>query len=256
MLKKLVKYGNSHALILDKAILELLNIEEGSVVKIKTDGKSIIITPSPTTNKIIFEPLTQDRAYIESIVNEFLKKQDVNIEMHKIIKKELYDILKKHQDLTIQLHQNPEFTQKLADLTSQIDISSPVYMQEYKALIRTFNPELLGLEKQLAELSERYSLPGNTKQKSLQSGQSEHIEQQFIAIHKKYSDTYKAYSSLLNNPEYQHKAQLIAEKYRDDQDSDSYLKSMQELNRKYIPDLLCAQEELKTVAEQYTNFIS
>jgi len=45
MLKKLVKYGNSNALIFDKAILELLDIEEGSVLKIKTDGKSIILTP-------------------------------------------------------------------------------------------------------------------------------------------------------------------------------------------------------------------
>jgi antitoxin component of MazEF toxin-antitoxin module len=45
MLKKLVKYGNSNALVLDKALLELLNITEGSVVKIKTDGVSLIITP-------------------------------------------------------------------------------------------------------------------------------------------------------------------------------------------------------------------
>ncbi len=45
MLKKLVKYGNSNALILDRAIMELLNMQEGSVVKFKTDGKSLIITP-------------------------------------------------------------------------------------------------------------------------------------------------------------------------------------------------------------------
>ena len=45
MLKKLVKYGNSNALILDRAIMELLNMKEGSIVKFKTDGKSLIITP-------------------------------------------------------------------------------------------------------------------------------------------------------------------------------------------------------------------
>jgi antitoxin component of MazEF toxin-antitoxin module len=44
MLKKLVKYGNSNALILDRAIMELLNMQEGSVVKFTTDGKSLIIT--------------------------------------------------------------------------------------------------------------------------------------------------------------------------------------------------------------------
>lgn len=45
MLKKLVKYGNSNALVFDKAILELLNIKEGSIVKISTDGKTLTITP-------------------------------------------------------------------------------------------------------------------------------------------------------------------------------------------------------------------
>lgn len=45
MLKKLAKYGNSTTLVIDKAILELLNMNELSVVKLHTDGKSLIITP-------------------------------------------------------------------------------------------------------------------------------------------------------------------------------------------------------------------
>ena len=45
MKKKLSKYGNSLALILDKPILELLNIREETVLKITTDGKTITITP-------------------------------------------------------------------------------------------------------------------------------------------------------------------------------------------------------------------
>ena len=63
MLKKLVRYGNSNALVLDKAILELLNISEGSVVKISTDGKSIILTP--------FQPVTHSFAGLIGLV-EFL----------------------------------------------------------------------------------------------------------------------------------------------------------------------------------------
>lgn len=45
MLKKLAKYGNSTTLVIDKAILELLNMNESSIVKLHTDGKSLIITP-------------------------------------------------------------------------------------------------------------------------------------------------------------------------------------------------------------------
>ena len=75
MLKKLVKYGNSNALIFDKAILELLNIEEGSVVKIKTDGKSIIITPhEKATSEKVSETYTHNEATGDFIVNSYLNQ--------------------------------------------------------------------------------------------------------------------------------------------------------------------------------------
>lgn len=45
MIKKLTKHGNSMALILDKAILELLKIEESTQLEITTDGKSLNISP-------------------------------------------------------------------------------------------------------------------------------------------------------------------------------------------------------------------
>jgi antitoxin component of MazEF toxin-antitoxin module len=69
MLKKNVKYGNSSALILDKALLELLNIAEGSVVKIKTDGISLIITPQNMLVKETISPTIE----IESTLNDALK---------------------------------------------------------------------------------------------------------------------------------------------------------------------------------------
>ncbi len=45
MIKKLVRYGNSKVLVIDKPILELLNLSETLEGKIQTDGESIIITP-------------------------------------------------------------------------------------------------------------------------------------------------------------------------------------------------------------------
>ena len=45
MIKKLSKHGNSYALVIDKAILELLNITPDTELKIRTDGESIIIEP-------------------------------------------------------------------------------------------------------------------------------------------------------------------------------------------------------------------
>ena len=46
MIKKLKKVGNSNALVLDKAILELVGLGEGSEVQITINEGSIIITPA------------------------------------------------------------------------------------------------------------------------------------------------------------------------------------------------------------------
>jgi antitoxin component of MazEF toxin-antitoxin module len=48
MTKKLIQHGNSSALIIDKPILELLSITPDTHLDLKTDGKSLIITPIDT----------------------------------------------------------------------------------------------------------------------------------------------------------------------------------------------------------------
>ncbi|MDX1957943.1 MAG: AbrB/MazE/SpoVT family DNA-binding domain-containing protein [Leptospiraceae bacterium] len=52
MIKKLVQHGNSFALLIDKPILELLNIDSETNLEIKTDGINLIITP-----KVSIQPL-------------------------------------------------------------------------------------------------------------------------------------------------------------------------------------------------------
>ncbi len=46
MIKKLTKHGNSLALIIDKAILELLNINPDTPLEITTNGESLVIKPA------------------------------------------------------------------------------------------------------------------------------------------------------------------------------------------------------------------
>lgn len=45
MIKKLTKHGNSLALVIDKGVLELLNIDDKTPLDITTDGKMLIISP-------------------------------------------------------------------------------------------------------------------------------------------------------------------------------------------------------------------
>lgn len=44
--KKLTKHGNSYALIIERPILELLGIDDSTLLQISTpDGSSIVVTP-------------------------------------------------------------------------------------------------------------------------------------------------------------------------------------------------------------------
>ena len=45
MLKKLTRHGNSLALVIDKAVLELLNIDDQTPLEISTDGTILLIAP-------------------------------------------------------------------------------------------------------------------------------------------------------------------------------------------------------------------
>ncbi len=45
MIKQLRKVGNSNALLLDKAILELIGLEEGGEVQLTVSGQALIVTP-------------------------------------------------------------------------------------------------------------------------------------------------------------------------------------------------------------------
>jgi antitoxin component of MazEF toxin-antitoxin module len=75
MFKKLTRQGNSTALILDRQIMELLDIDRDSVVKVTVHGR-----------KLIVEPLTEEeRAMkIKEIQQKALKK---NAELFKRLAK-------------------------------------------------------------------------------------------------------------------------------------------------------------------------
>lgn len=46
MLKKLTKHGNSLALVIDKPILDLLNIDTETPLDLSTDGHRLIVAPA------------------------------------------------------------------------------------------------------------------------------------------------------------------------------------------------------------------
>jgi len=45
MIKYLTRHGNSRAIVIDRAILELLKIDDDTPLEISTDGQSLLVTP-------------------------------------------------------------------------------------------------------------------------------------------------------------------------------------------------------------------
>ena len=45
MVKKLTKHGNSLALVIDRGVLDLLNIDDNTPLDISTDGEVLIVAP-------------------------------------------------------------------------------------------------------------------------------------------------------------------------------------------------------------------
>ncbi len=51
MIKKLSSVGNSLGLIIDRPILELLNIDRDTPLEVRTDGEALIIRPAKLNKK-------------------------------------------------------------------------------------------------------------------------------------------------------------------------------------------------------------
>jgi len=51
MVKRLIQHGNSVALVIDKPIMEMLNISNDTTFEISTDGKNLILSPQSRPNQ-------------------------------------------------------------------------------------------------------------------------------------------------------------------------------------------------------------
>jgi antitoxin component of MazEF toxin-antitoxin module len=256
MLKKLVKYGNSNALILDKAILELLEIEEGSILKIKTDGTSIIVTPHvKATSEQVQETFTHGQANIEAAVKDTIKRyKDLSKDKQEQLEKEYQTLIQRRLSLSTELHKNTEFMDQVQQIAKLHDTHSPAYLAAYKELRSKYCPEAVNIDNEIAHFEVTNSLALNITNKPLQTltaKQQASMEQEFFAAHTKNTALLKACADLLNNPEYQHQAQLLAEKYAADKNSNDYLQALSELNDAYVPGYAQYQEELKNIASHH-----
>lgn len=64
MLKKLSKTGTSYSVILDKTLMQLLSITPDTLLEVKTDGKSLILTPVEQSG---FDESAKDTRFLNAL---------------------------------------------------------------------------------------------------------------------------------------------------------------------------------------------
>ena len=73
MNKRLSVIGNSLGVIIDKPILELLNIDRDTVLEVKTDGEALIIRPAQLESQ---SPTEQKKTRLQMIKEASVKVAD------------------------------------------------------------------------------------------------------------------------------------------------------------------------------------
>ena len=171
MLKKLVKYGNSNALILDRAIMELLNIKEGAVVKLQTDGKALIITPAE-----VEKPVTITLNGLETLANIGAEKQEAlksdpekkrlfeewapGTENFSRLMEAIAPMTAKHTNVMHKLQSAPFMAEVDAlAVKHHGDKSSEGFMKDYKALRDKYVPNYRDMMQELREAYKKAGYP-------------------------------------------------------------------------------------------------
>ena len=173
MLKKLAKYGNSTTLVIDKAIMELLNMDESSIVKLHTDGKSLIITPvvNAEKDKISASPEESTRAALDNVRNITVRNlQNMPEEMKAKVAKpdpEMERELKEHferhmktlMEVTKGMESNEEYGQALKALEQKYDPKThpTEYMEEFLKIRSECFPAFEQMDKELKAITAKYS---------------------------------------------------------------------------------------------------
>ena len=227
MLKKLVRYGNSNALVIDKAILELLNIGEGSVVKLSTDGKSIVITPQETVEQeSVQDSVTSEEIMHQNAANQVFANDKAGPELEK--KKAAYiALLKKQSELLQSACNNSEYVKEMQTNLLESNGDYTVLAEKNKKTQQKYLPDLDALQKDIAELS------GTTQEEFNQQ------KEKFTKLFSEslFRDVMFKLGQIIQQPDYIHEKQLLIDKFEGDQSSKEFTEAFNQLNYKYCPEL-------------------
>ncbi|MFA6066155.1 MAG: AbrB/MazE/SpoVT family DNA-binding domain-containing protein [Candidatus Babeliaceae bacterium] len=265
MLKKLVKYGNSNALVFDKAILELLNISEGSVLKIRTDGVSLILTPHVQQKNIeekISPTITHIDAVQDSVIDCIIKQYNLSPQNRDALIKELKELYAQRKALIEKTWPAyRDFAQKKEALLQKYNVTySPEFHEECVTLQNSLIPEIAKIEDQLLNFEKNHNLnnaqaimrPDMTLKQTIHAESMEKLKGAYADLAKKHAEARTQLASMAENPDAIHELQLMTEKSGGNLNVGTleYATAYNEIRYKYAPKARAMDEEMTRVAKE------
>jgi len=217
MIKKLVKYGNSQALVLDKALLEILNISDATKLKLSTDGMSLTITPLHETSEPTEKPAssistTESEAEMHygalqaEKQKESMKSLLENAEKNQLIHKEFkaisdefnkkYKYGQRMMELTSSQHYKDSM-KKIATEAYKKNLSLEEYNDEVARFIHKAIPETKEIQEKYKALEKKYETIDYKKQVS----ENEKLSPEMKSAAENLKKCQEAYLKLLEQPE-------------------------------------------------------
>lgn len=265
MLKKLVKYGNSTALVLDKAILELLEMGEGSVVKIRTDGKSLIITPHESKPVETVVAPTVPEETLRKAVQQECARQGAECYTVPPTQEEMLrfgqamGVLEwKYRPLMNQLSQNEDYIKDAVALQQKYaqDPYSPgalkVFLKAHIDLQKSYVPELAPYYDEMEVLQQEFEDKFGSKY-PMGAGGLAMMTSGFRVLFEKpqYKAVMAKLAALADNEDYRHELVLLSEKYNHELNSQEYINEYLALRGKYVPESKEMDAEMKALAGSF-----
>lgn len=165
MFKKLVKHGNSRALILEKPLLELMGIEEDGYIKV-----SVL-----DTNRLVIQSMTSEMNQAEKSQLTFYKKMSESLAQTNGRSFEEYqaspefqsdytafsplfmELWKKYdvRDSLLALEKNTDYLKELEDLMNRLDPikQQDQYMEQLLAIRHKYAPELKQYDDEMQKIA-------------------------------------------------------------------------------------------------------
>ena len=203
----------------------------------------------------IHETYTNDDAGRDVLAKTYLSRmyKDIDEAKKPIVIKELKDIISPLGRATFELMKNPDFIKEMKDLSSKVTPLTAEYNKQSDELKAKYSPVFAQAHNNLRDLERKHNLSlkeEHTASSEVDNDQKKKISQEMTSAYLKNLSTHEQWMALLDNPDYQHEAQLVAEKYNNTQDSAEYLNEMNNLTYKYCPEYKQVREEYKYVIEK------